>query len=226
MLDNKKITAIVLAAGSSTRFGAKYNKIFESLNGKSVIYYSLKAFDQNASVDEIILVINPKEEFEIKELLKDMNLTKEILIVYGGNTRKQSVHNALKVSKGDIVIIQDGARPMINDNYINNCFKEMKSFKGTTIGVLSKDTIKVTDDNGIVLNTTKRKNTWIIQTPQCFDKKTLLDAHEKYESDDTITDDCMLLELAHEKVKLIEGDYTNIKITTKEDIDIAKQFLQ
>ena len=101
----------------------------------------------------------------------------------------------------------------------------MINFKGVTIGVKSKDTIKITDDNGIVESTTKRSNTWIIQTPQCFDRKILLDLHEKYK-DSIVTDDCMLLEKDGYKVKIIEGDYTNIKLTTYEDINVIKEFLR
>lgn len=100
----------------------------------------------------------------------------------------------------------------------------MQEFKGATIGVLSKDTIKITDENNIVLQTTKRSNTWIIQTPQCFDRKTLLAMHKKYK-EEAVTDDCMLLEKNQEKVKILEGDYTNIKITTYEDLRIMEEFI-
>ena len=91
----------------------------------------------------------------------------------------------------------------------------MKKYNGATIAVKSKDTIKISDDNGVVINTTERRNTWITQTPQCFNKKLLLDAHKKFKDNENITDDCMLLELLGDKVKLIEGDYTNIKVTTR-----------
>ena len=101
----------------------------------------------------------------------------------------------------------------------------MSNFKGVTVGVKSKDTIKITDDNGFVTHTTKRSNTWIVQTPQCFDKRILLDLHEKYKEIE-VTDDCMLLEKGDYKIKIIEGDYTNIKVTTYEDINIIKEFLR
>ena len=101
----------------------------------------------------------------------------------------------------------------------------MNNYKGATIGVKSKDTIKISNKCGIVINTTKRENTWIIQTPQCFDRKILLTLHEKYKELE-VTDDCMFLEKANYKVKIIEGDYTNIKITTFEDLNIIKEFLK
>ena len=93
-----------------------------------------------------------------------------------------------------------------------------------TIGVKSKDTIKITDENNTVIETTSRNNTWIIQTPQCFKRKILLELHKKYNNED-ITDDCILLERNNNKVKVIEGDYTNIKITTYEDLNIVKEYL-
>lgn len=100
----------------------------------------------------------------------------------------------------------------------------MNIFKGATIGVKSKDTIKIADDNNIITSTTKRSNTWVIQTPQCFERVILLNMHEKFKEEE-VTDDCMLLEKNNYKVKILEGDYTNIKVTTAEDIDIIKEFI-
>lgn len=224
MENQKKVTAIILAAGNSTRYGQKRNKNFELINGKPVISYSLNIFDKNAYINDIIIAVKESEIQEIKKIVKNENLTKNVMFVIGGNTRKQSVYNCLKITNSDIVIIQDGARPAIKQEYVNNCLEAMKQFNGTTIGVKSKDTIKITDDNNIVVNTTKRTNSWIIQTPQCFERKILLKMHEKY-NDEDITDDCMLLEKENYPVKIIEGDYTNIKITTYEDLGIMKQFL-
>ena len=101
----------------------------------------------------------------------------------------------------------------------------MSEFKGVSIGVKSKDTVKITDDNGVVESTTKRSNTWLAHTPQCFDRKLLLSLHEKYKNS-TATDDGMILENEGYKVKMIEGDYTNIKVTTYSDINIIKEFLK
>jgi len=222
MIYDKKVSAIILAAGTSTRFGGEANKVFADLKGNPVLYYSLKAFAENPLIDEIILVINPLGKAQISEITSKFK--KPIKIINGGSTRKQSVHNALKIASGDIVIIHDGARPMLAQEHINNCLEAMQNFKGISIAVKSKDTIKITNDNNIVETTTPRKNTWLIQTPQCFDKNTLLNAHEKHAGDETITDDCMLLELEGINVKLIEGNYNNLKVTTKEDINILETF--
>lgn len=224
MICKKTVTAIILAAGNSIRYGKNRNKNFEIINGKSVLAYSLEAFDKNIYIDNIIVAIKESEMQEVKNIINKELLTKNITIIIGGDTRKQSVYNCIKAINSDIVIIQDGARPLIKQEYIINCIENMKKFKGVTIGVKSKDTIKITDKNNIVVNTTNRDNTWVIQTPQCFDRLTLLKMHEKYKNEDT-TDDCSLLEKEGYNIKVILGDYSNIKITTKEDLSIVEKLL-
>lgn len=225
MIENKTVTAIILVAGNSTRFGQNRNKNFELVNGKSILSYSINAFDKNNYIDNIIVVIKQDDKKTVEQIIDKENIIKKTNIVLGGNSRQESVYNAIKNLASDIVIIHDGARPAIKQEYINNAIEEMANFKGVTIGVKSKDTIKITDDNGIVLSTTKRSNTWIIQTPQCFNREILLNLHEKYK-DTEVTDDCMLLEKEDYKIKIIEGDYTNIKVTTYEDINIISEFLR
>ncbi len=217
-----KVTGIILAAGSSVRYGG-INKNLEIVNKKRVLEYSLDVFSNNLSIDNIIVVTKSDDIDIINEIIK--NYTKDIKIVIGGSSRKESVYNALKETNSDIVIIHDAARPLIKDEYIDKCLDAIKDFDGCTIGVKTKDTIKITDDNGVVINSTDRKNTWIIQTPQCFKKDILLKLHEKFKDIDT-TDDCMLLEMDHYKVKLIDGDYQNIKITFKEDLNLIKNYLK
>ena len=222
MINKKTVTAIVLVAGNSTRFGKNKNKNFEIINGKSILSYSLEAFDKNMYIDNIIVAIKECEMQEVQSIINRQPLTKNVDIIIGGNTRKQSVYNCIKNLNSDIVIIHDGARPLIKQDYITNCIENMKDFKGVTIGIKSKDTIKITDNNDIVIDTTNRSNTWLIQTPQCFDRSTLLDVHEKYKNDD-VTDDCSLLEKDGYQIKVISGDYSNIKITTSEDLNIVKE---
>jgi len=225
MFENKKVTAIILVAGNSTRFGKNRNKNFEIINGKAVVEYSINAFDKNKYVDNIIVAIKESEMQEVKSIISKESLTKTINIVLGGNNRKESVYNCIKATNSDIVIIHDGARPLIKQEYISNCIENMKEFNGVTIGIKSKDTIKVTNKDNIVINTTNRENTWLIQTPQCFNRSILLKMHEKYENED-VTDDCSLLEKDEYKIKIIPGDYSNIKITTSEDLDIVKKLLR
>lgn len=224
MISNKTVTGIILVAGDSTRFGRNRNKNFELINGKTILSYSINVFDKNLYIDSIIVVIKEEDRETIKKIINEEEINKKIDIVIGGKSRQESVYNAIKAATSDIVIIHDGARPAIKKEYINKSIEEMNNFKGVTIGVKSKDTIKITDDNGIVIDTTKRSNTYIIQTPQCFDRKTLLDLHKKYKNAE-VTDDCMILEKGGYKVKIIEGDYTNIKVTTYSDMNIIKEFL-
>lgn len=224
MIYNKKVTAVILAAGNSIRYGQNRNKNFEIINGKHVLLYSLEKFDKNRYIDNIKVAAKSDEFNIINKMIKTMDINKEIDLVIGGDSRKKSVYNCIKDDSSDIVIIHDGARPAIKQEYINKCLKEMNTYNGVTMGVNSKDTIKIVDKNLNVISTTRRDDTWIIQTPQCFDRKILLDMYKKY-YDYNITDECELLEKGGYKIKVIEGDYTNLKITTYEDLKIIKNFL-
>lgn len=224
MISNKTVTGVILVAGNSTRFGQNRNKNFELVNGKTILSYSIDAFNNNTYIDNIIVVIKEDDRNTVQRIIDKQKANKKINIVLGGSSRQESVYNAIKTTSSDIVIIHDGARPAIKQEYINKAIEEMNNFKGVTIGVKSKDTIKITDDNGIVINSTKRSNTWVIQTPQCFDRKILVELHEKHKKTE-VTDDCMLLEKGGYAVKILEGEYTNIKVTTYSDMNIIKEFL-
>ena len=221
---NFETTGIILMAGNSIRYGKNINKNFELINNKPVFMYSLNAFIKNNYIKNIIIVAKTNEKKIVKKIINNLKNTKQIKIVNGGNTRKESVYNALLKVKTNIVIIQDSARPLIQQKYINKCIKSMKKFDGASIGVRSKDTIKIANKQNIVDYTTNRENTWIIQTPQCFHTDIILNMHKKYK-DIEVTDDCSLLEKDKYKIKLIEGDYFNIKITTIEDLTFIENFV-
>lgn len=221
----KIVTAIILVAGNSTRFGQNRNKNFEVIEGKEVLLYSLEKFNDNDLVKDIIIVCKKDEEEKVNRIVNKITLKKDLKLIQGGASRQESVYNAIINTSSNIVIIHDGARPMIKDRFITECIKEMDNFKGNTIAVKSKDTIKITDDRGVVKETTLRKNTWVVQTPQCFNREILLQMHEKYMGDDTVTDDCMLMERSGNEVKLIEGEYSNIKVTTYDDVNLVKGYL-
>ena len=200
-------------------------KILIKQVGKEILLYSLEAFNSNDLVNDIIIVYKNGEDEIIDSLIKKVILNKPLKLIKGGKTRQESVYNAITNTNSEIVIIHDGARPMIKQRFITDSINEMDNFNGTTIAVKSKDTIKISDDNGVVEKTTLRKNTWVIQTPQCFNRKVLLTAHKKYKDDETVTDDCMLLERENEKIKLIDGEYSNIKVTTFDDINLVNGYL-
>ena len=220
----KTITGVILAAGNSVRYGKKHNKNLELVNNKEIILYSLETFVNNNLINDIILVVKPSEYNTFKRLIDKQHYNKKITIIHGGNERKESVYNALNSTNSDIILIHDGARPLVTDRMINECISSMDTYKGVTVGDKSKDTVKIINENNEVVTTTNRANTVLIQTPQCFDRQLLLELHNKYR-DINLTDDCQLLELDNYKVKIIEGDYRNIKLTYISDLDIIKRYL-
>lgn len=221
----KKITGILLLAGNSTRYGKNTNKNFELVNHKTVLSYSLNIFNHSEYISDIILVTRQIDIDIVKSILLQEKIEKPVKIVIGGSSRQESVYNALIETNSDIVLIHDGARPCLKNHFIKDLIECMKEYKGATVGVKAKDTIKIVNEKQEVVETTERKNTWLVQTPQCFDRKILLEMHNKYKNNEHITDDCMLLEMDKYKVKMIEGDYSNIKITTADDINIVRSFL-
>ncbi len=225
MFKDKKVSAIILVAGDSTRYGMNRNKNFEIINDKPVFMYSVEMFDSNEYVDSIVVAAKESEFDIIKKYLDNYKISKHVDIVIGGKSRKDSVSNCINKCDSDFVIIHDGARPLIKKEYIDKCVESMELYKGVTVGVKSKDTIKITDKNNIVQETTRRDNTWLIQTPQCFDRNVLQEMHKKHTGDD-VTDDCSLLEKDSYEIKIIPSDYTNVKITTSEDMDIIKRFIR
>ena len=229
MYKEKKVTSIILAAGSGSRFGTEKNKVYLEIKGKEILAYSIEEYMKNEYIDEIIVVIKKGEEEIFNETLEKIfnRLTnfKNVKTVYGGETRNDSVYNGLKEAEGEIVTIHDGARPFLKQKHISEEIEQMENYNGAIIGVRSKDTVKMVNEFSVVDKTVERKKLWNTQTPQCFNKKILMKAHETDFGSQEITDDSMLLEMLGEKVKVLEGEYTNIKITTKEDIILAEVFL-
>lgn len=220
-----EVTGIILAAGNSTRFGQGKNKNLFEIKSKPIIQYSLEIFNNSEKINDIILVIKEDEKTYFENIVNLLNLKKPIKYVYGGSTRKASVYNALNETNSDYVLIHDGARPNIKLEYIDRALEQMGEFKGSTVAVKAKDTIKVCDDSQVVQTTTNRQNTWLIQTPQCFERNILKCAHEKFDlNDKRITDDCMVLEECGYQVKVVEGDYSNIKVTTFDDMNNLNNF--
>lgn len=221
-----KVSAIILAAGSGSRFGEK--KQFKELNGKPIWFYSLNTFIQSESVDELILVI-PNDSLETlkqSQVFTSLNKTNNIKLVSGGESRKDSVFNGLKVVKKaiDIVCIHDAARPFIKASYIKHSVEACSEFDGAIIAIPSVDTVKKVDKQ-IIKNTIDRESLWMAQTPQTFKKDKLLYAIKNY-SHLNITDESMLMEEANFKIKLIEGDQSNFKITNEIDWELAKVMVE
>ena len=229
-MEKQKSAAIVLAAGSGKRMNSKVHKQYLIIQDRPVLYYSLKAFEDSA-VDEIVLVVGKGEEkFCRKEIVDKYGISKVKAIVEGGKERYHSVFEGLKqTSDADYVLIHDGARPFVNQDIIRRCMQEVQKYQACVVGMPVKDTIKIADEGGYAKQTPDRKNVWMIQTPQTFSYALIYEAYEEMlKTEDTaITDDAMVLErIKGKKSKLIEGSYRNIKITTPEDLLIANVYLQ
>lgn len=229
-----KITAIVLAAGSGSRMKNKTKKQFMEIKGKPVIWYSLFEFEKSR-VDEIILVTG-KEDIDYckKEIVEKYNLKKIKNVVAGGSERYESVYNGLKEVTGNIVLIHDGARPLINNEIIERSIEGTIKSDACVVGVPVKDTIKRANKEGYIIDTPNRSELWITQTPQSFKTdlvkmayKKMKEELEKGNTTLNITDDAMVVEeFTTKQVRFVQGDYKNIKVTTPEDIDIAELFIE
>lgn len=222
-------TAIILAAGSGKRFSVKKKKQFVELFDKPLLYYSLKAFSESKADDIIVVTSKDDIDFVREDIVKKYGFSKVTSIVEGGAERYDSVYNGLKVCGGYICLIHDSARAIISVELINRCIKEVVKYRAVVPVVTPKDTIRVRDGE-FGGETIDRNKLCIIQTPQCFDIDLIKSAFEKlYKTDYKtlgITDDAMVVEkFTDTKVRLVDGDYKNIKVTTPEDIVIAKAFL-
>ena len=162
----------------------------------------------------------------VKDIIMREEVKKTIKLVVGGKTRQESVHHALTSTNASIVLIQDGARPCLKNRFIDSCLSYIDQYQGVIVGVRAKDTIKIVNESREIVSSTRRDNTWLAQTPQCFDRDLLLRLHEKYLYEEGIMDDSMLLEKEGIPVRIVDGDYTNIKITTAEDLELVKCYLK
>ena len=220
---------IIVAAGSGSRMNMGINKQFIKLKDKEIIVYTLEKFYKHKNIDEIVVVVKEEEaEFFKNEIIDKYNF-ENIKIAYGGKERQNSVYNGLKMldDKCDIVLVHDGARPFISKSLIDNCIEETKNHNAVVVGVPVKDTIKVINEDNDIVDTPERSKLWAVQTPQTFNYDILVKSYEDaFKNEFYGTDDAMLVERIGYKVKMIEGSYNNIKITTQEDLNIGNQILQ
>ena len=221
------ISAIILAGGKGKRMNSSISKQFIEIKGKPIIYYTIKKFNDNKKIDDIVVVLSQEEiEYFKENILKKYDL-KVDKIVIGGAERQDSVYNALKsIDDTDIVLIHDGARPIISNNIIDEGIKYARIYGAAAPGVMPKDTIKVKNEENFSINTPDRSTLVAIQTPQVFKYENILKCHEKVkENGDIVTDDTMVAEKYGYKVYLYDGEYTNIKITTPDDIILAERLV-
>lgn len=230
-MEKKYCTAIVLAGGSGKRMGSRVHKQYLLMGGKPVLFYSLKAFQDSDYIDEIILVTGAGEEEYCREQILDAyGITKVSRITAGGAERYHSVWNGLQAADHDgYVFIHDGARPFVDDEMIKRAYKCVEQYKACAAGMPVKDTIKIVDKNGFVKETPDRNTLWMIQTPQVFDASLIKEAYSRLmqKKDSGVTDDAMVVEqMLRLPVKLFQGSYENIKITTPGDLEIGEGLLK
>ena len=216
--------AIILGAGNGTRMGIDKSKLLLEINGKTVIQRSVETFLSIKDIDRVIVTVRKNDVELFSKILNDERIT----FVIGGDTRQQSVKNAVDtIDSCELVIIHDGARPLVTKDTIISTIDNAKKYKAAATGVKVKDTIKVVDDNGYIVDTPNRDSLVAIQTPQIFDFELYKNAMAQAIKDKKdFTDDCKLVENYGEKVKVVIGEYTNIKITTPDDVVVAQQILK
>jgi 2-C-methyl-D-erythritol 4-phosphate cytidylyltransferase len=227
-----KVTAIILAAGQGNRMNSKVSKQFLMLGEKPVLYYALKAFE-DSSVNEIVIVAGKGQiEYCQNNIVDNYQIKKVTHIVEGGEERFDSVQRGIMAAESaDYVLIHDGARPFISKNIIEKAIEQVKIVKACIVGVPVKDTIKVVDEEGVIIATPDRNTLWAAQTPQSFEYSSIQKAYHMFLENRSITgvsatDDAMVYETYLKlPVKMIMGDYNNIKLTTPEDLLWADEIL-
>ena len=228
-----KTVAVILAAGSGSRMKTDVKKQYMEIGGKPLIYYSLKAFEESL-VDDIILVVSRGDiDYVTKEIVEKYKFDKVQAVVEGGLARYLGLQAA--AADCDYAFIHDGARPFVDRDIIMRALQAVKEYKACVVGMPAKDTIKIADEKGFAASTPDRNLMWTIQTPQVFSYKMILELYQRLDREEgdlmakgvNITDDAMVVEYYTDtKVKLVEGSYDNIKITTPEDIAVAEAIIE
>ncbi len=217
--------ALIVAGGKGKRVGRDISKQFICINNKPIIWYTIKAFESCEHIDGIVVVISKDDmDYFNENVLEVYDFKKILAVVEGGAERQDSVYNGLLMMKDcDIVLIHDGARPFVSEKIINEGIEYAKSYGAAACGVMPKDTIKVKDSDDFSKETLQRDTLFAVQTPQCFEYNSIKKAHEFIRKENLmVTDDTMVIEKLGKRVYLYEGSYTNIKVTTPEDIEVAE----
>ncbi len=238
MKNEKKCTAIVLSAGTGSRMGGPVAKQYMLLADKPVLWYSLNVIEQSKVIDDCILVTGANDiDYVTREIVQKFGFTKVHSVVAGGTERYLSVMNALKAMEegAGYVFIHDGARPFLSEEMLTRLADAVDEYHACVAAMPSKDTVKIVDRDNWAIQTPDRRTVWNVQTPQVFDARIIIEAYERlemgmqrlHEQGIAITDDAGVVELfTNYKVRLVEGSYHNIKITTPEDMVVATALLK
>lgn len=241
--DKKWCTAVILAAGTGSRMHSSTAKQFLELCGKPLIYYALKAVEDSKIIDECILVTGREDLDRMrKEIVERFDFHKVKSVIEGGSERCFSVANAMRHlamreevggtlnENSRFVFIHDGARPFLSEEILERAYRAVREYGACVAAMPSKDTVKIADENGFAASTPDRKHVWNIQTPQVFEQELIVRAYADFEKDmkghggkPLVTDDASVIErYTDHKVKLVEGSYCNMKVTTPEDLLTAE----
>ena len=229
MFKQQYVVALIAAAGLGQRMGLGMNKQFVAIGGRPILAMTVEKFDEHPYIDEIFLILKKGEEAQVTDILSKLSLKTPLRYVFGGMERQDSIRNGLSElpSHCDIVLTHDGARPFISKELITKSIEGVLTTGASVLAVALKDTVKVSEDGRMVSFTPNRKTLFAAQTPQVFFKGLLLRAYAVADQEGyTGTDDCSLVEKIGGRVRLIEGSYENIKITTPEDLLFAENLVQ
>ena len=225
-----KNIALILASGTGSRCKLGFPKQFAEINNKTILEYTIDAFENHELIDEIYLVTSKEFVEKVKKIVQKSNYKKIQTVIAGGETRKDSSYNgisAIPYSNAN-VLIHDGVRPLISKEIITNCINTLKEKSAVCVTIESSDTIFVTNNNGVITSIPKRQTLKRAQTPQCFKLDVIKKAHELAKADKTclVTDDCgLIMNYNLADIYTIDGDTNNIKVTYPEDIEFVKKIL-
>lgn len=223
------VTAIIVAAGKSERMGGGADKAFLNLGSRPIVAWSLLAFEKNADIDSIVLVVRKDQITAAKAVARMFGISKLVKVVAGGTRRQDSVQAGLKDVDSDtrIVVVHDGARPCVTQEVISDVIKSARRGTAAVTGRRIRDAVKIVEKGITVSSTVDRAKYWTVQTPQAFPLSMLIRAYAKVEEENReVFDDAQAVELSGDAVKICESEKPNIKITTPEDIQVAAAILK
>ncbi len=228
MVDNLRV--VIAAAGKGSRMGSSTNKQYMLLNGRPVLSYSLDFFEKLHVVSQMVVVCAPDEvDYCRQQIVRRFKFNKVAAVVPGGQERQDSVWAGLQQlgTDTDLVAVHDGARPLLSVEVLSRLLVEAREWGAAIPGIPSKDTVKLGDRDGFVRQTLDRTAVYAIQTPQVFNFNELLTSYREAREEGFMgTDDASLFERYIGRVKIVPGDYNNIKITTPEDMAVAEALLK
>lgn len=219
---------LIPAAGMGRRMGSSRNKLLLTLRSQPLLTWTILAAEASSSIHWLGIIAQRSDEEYIKEILTGLQVSTEVEIIYGGATRQESVYNGLQAlpATAERVLIHDGARCLATPELLDRCAEAIAHCQGLIAAVTVKDTIKIVDENRLIQSTPDRRQLWAAQTPQAFDVKLLKQCHEVGLSQGwEVTDDAALFERCGLPVQIVEGEETNLKITTPVDLEVAEFIL-